>query len=213
MTVLKDPRWRRRKDARPAEIVAAALACFTERGFSATRLDEIAKRAGVTKGTLYLYFSNKEDLFKAAVRQSLVPILARSEEMIAAAQAPTPVILQQLIMSFPNLIVGNPASALPKLIIAEAHNFPDLAEFYLEEVIKRGRRLIRGLIKRGVDRGEFRAIDVDHAFYSVMAPFLLMALWQHSFQPFDKGGLDPHALVRVHADVILRGLTAPGGVR
>ena len=211
MTALKDPRWRRRKLARPAEIVAAALACFAERGFAATRLEEIAQRAGVTKGTLYLYFPNKEELFKAVVRQSLVPMLARNEEVIAASTAPTPVLLRQLILSFPSLMLNNPASALPKLIISEARNFPDLAQFYLTEVIQRGRKLIRGLIARGVARGEFRAVDVDHAFYSVMAPLVLAALWQHSFAPFDQGGLDPQALALVHADVMLRGLAAPGG--
>lgn len=208
---LKDPRWRRRKEARPAEIVAAALACFAERGFSATRLEEIAQRAGVTKGTLYLYFPNKEELFKAVVRQTLVPLLARNEEAIAASTAPTPVLLRQLILGFPGLMANNPASALPKLIISEAQNFPDLAQFYLSEVVQRGRKLISGLIARGVARGEFRDVDVDHAFYSVMAPLVLTALWQHSFAPYDKGGLDPQKLAQVHADVILRGLAAPGG--
>lgn len=212
MTVpLKDPRWRRRKEARPAEIVAAALACFAERGFSATRLEEIAQRAGVTKGTLYLYFPNKEELFKAVVRQTLVPLLARNEEVIAASTAPTPVLLRQLILGLPGLMANNPASALPKLIISEAQNFPDLAQFYLSEVVERGRKLIRGLIARGIARGEFRDVDVDHVFYSVMAPLVLTALWQHSFAPYDKGGLDPQALAHVHADVILRGLAAPGG--
>jgi AcrR family transcriptional regulator len=207
----KDPRWRRRKEARPAEIVASALACFAERGFAATRLEEIAQRAGVTKGTLYLYFPNKEELFKAVVRQSLVPLLARNEEVIAASTLPTPMLLRQLILAFPQVLLNNPASALPKLILSEARNFPDLAQFYLEEVVRRGRRMVRGLIQRGIDRGEFRKVDADHAFYSVMAPFVLTALWMHSFAPFDKGGLDPQALALVHADVMLRGLAAPDG--
>lgn len=203
------PRWRRRKGARPAEIVEAALACFTERGFAATRLEEIAARAGVTRGTLYLYFPNKEELFKAVVRQSIVPLLARAEAMIEAAESvPTPELLRRLVTSFADAPLGTPASAIPKLVIAEAGNFPDLARFYLDTVIKRGRRLVRALLERGIARGEFRKVDTRNAFASVMAPMLFAALWEHSFKPYDDEAMDPAALVRAHADVLLKGLLA-----
>ena len=118
----------------------------------------------MTKGTLYLYFPNKEELFKAVVRQSLVPMLARNEEAIAASTAPTPVLLRQLILSFPALMINNPASALPKLIISEARNFPDLAQFYLTEVIQRGRKLIRGLIARAGSRAASSAPSMSIRF-------------------------------------------------
>src|SRR5215471_7056245 len=105
------PRWRRRKDERPAEIIAAALASFAERGFAATRLDDIARRAGVTRGTLYLYFPSKEELFKAVVRQRLLPVLEHGEQMMqAAGDTPTTVLLGKLIESFPELVIGNPIS-------------------------------------------------------------------------------------------------------
>ena len=203
------PRWRRRKDARPGEIIAAALASFAERGFAATRLDDIAARAGVTRGTLYLYFPNKEELFKAVVRETIVPILARAETMAAEAEGPTAALLTRLILFFPDAVFGGPASAIPKLVISEAANFPDVAKFYLEEVIQRGRRLVRSIIRRGVARGEFRAVDEEHAFYCVMAPMLLAALWQHSFRRYDEAAMDPHALARVHVDLLLNGLIAP----
>src|SRR5215831_11756164 len=131
------PRWRRRKDARPSEIIAAALATFTERGFAAARLDDIAAQAGVTRGTLYLYFSSKEDLFKAVVRQLIVPIIAAGEEMVAGSTEPTPDLLKKFILSVPDLVAGSPIPAIPKLVIAEARNFPDLAQFYFDEVLSR----------------------------------------------------------------------------
>lgn len=211
------PRWRRRKQARPSEIIAAALAVFAERGFAATRLDDIAARAGVTRGTLYLYFPNKEELFKAVVRETIVPILARAETMAAEAHGPTAQLLGRLVLFFPDAVFGGPASAIPKLVIAEAANFPDVARFYLEEVIERGRRLVRSILRRGIASGEFRAVDEEHAFYCVMAPMLLAALWQHSFRRYDDTGLDPRALARVHLDLLLHGLLAdtaapPGGI-
>ena len=204
------PRWRRRKDARPSEIIAAALASFAERGFAATRLDDIAARAGVTRGTLYLYFSSKEELFKAVVRQFLLPIFARREEMLAAATEPTPDLLAKFILSFPVALAGSQVSAIPKLVLSEAGNFPDLARFYVDEVLRRGRRLIRGLLRRGIERGEFRNVDVDQVFYCVVAPLLVTMLWRHSLAPYDKDGPDLPALCRAHVDLLLHGLLKPG---
>ncbi len=207
------PRWRRRKEDRPAEIIAAALESFTERGFAATRLDDIAARAGVTRGTLYLYFPSKEELFKAVIRQHIVPVIERGEGMMeagAAANVPTAELLSQLILSFPALVLSSSVSAIPKLIISEAGNFPDLARFYLDEVIARGRRLIAAILARGVARGEFRAID-DDAFFSIMGPMLVMALWKHSLGRYDKGGFDPQRLCRAHVELLLNGLQKPGG--
>ena len=201
-----EPRWRRRKEARPQEIIAAALASFAARGFAATRLDDIAARAGVTRGTLYLYFSSKEELFKAVVRQFLFPIFAQREEMLAAATGPTPDLLAKFILSFPSAIGGSPVSAIPKLVLSEAGNFPDLARFYVDEVLRRGRRLVRGLLRRGIERGEFRKVDVDQVFYCVVAPLLVTMLWRHSLAPYDNDGPDLPALCRAHVDLLLHGL-------
>jgi AcrR family transcriptional regulator len=205
------PRWRRRRDARPAEIIAAALESFAERGFAATRLDDIAARAGVTRGTLYLYFPSKAELFKAVVRQSIVPILARGEEMVARSSEPAADLLSRLVSSIPLAVAGSPISAIPKLVISEARNFPDLAQFYLEEVVQRGRRLLKRIIERGVERGEFRPVDMDHIFYCVVSPVLLAMLWKHSLEPYDGRRLDPQALCRLHLDLLLGGLRKPGG--
>ncbi len=210
---LAKPRWRRRKDARPPEIIAAALEVFAERGFAATRLEDIAAKAGVTRGTLYLYFPNKEELFKAVVRQSILPILASAEGLLAASSEPTPELLRKLVMTFPDRVIGTAVSAIPKLVISEARNFPDLAQFYLEEVIKRGRRLVRAVIQRGIDRGEFRPVDMDNILYCVIAPVLVAALWQHSFRAIEPHGMDPKALCRAHVDILLHGLLQPGAAR
>jgi AcrR family transcriptional regulator len=202
----KRPRWRRRKEERPAEIIAAALETFAERGFAATRLDDIAERAGVTRGTLYLYFPSKEDLFKAVVRQAIVPIIARGEEIVEHSQESSAALLTKILLMIPTAVAGSPVSAIPKLMISEARNFPDLAQFYLKEVIRRGRRLLTAIVARGVERGEFRPVDMDHVFYCVVGPVLLTMLWKHSFEPYDGKRLDAQALCRAHLDLLLHGL-------
>src|SRR5262249_56109006 len=123
--------WRRRKEAGPAEILAAALACFKERGFTATRLEDVAAKAGVTKGTIYLYYPSKEELFKAVVRGELVPNIERLEAAILDAPVPAAALLEQLCTSWVEHIVCSPISIIPKLVIAEAGKFPHLARFYL----------------------------------------------------------------------------------
>lgn len=202
-------RWRRRKEDRPGEILAAALACFAERGYAATRLDDVAQRAGITKGTLYLYFPNKEELFKAVVRQAIVPNLAQGEALVAASSEPAAVILGRLLKQWLALH-GTPASAIPKLMLAEAGNFPDLARFYHAEVVERGTNLLRRLLHRAVERGEFRAIDVDNAVFCIIGPVIMSMLWRHSFAQHDGHALDAEALYRTHLDLLTRGLLLPG---
>ena len=204
-------RWRRRKTARPAEILSAALASFAERGFAATRLEDVAARAGVTKGTLYLYFDNKEELFKAVVRQELVPNLERAEAMVAGSAAPSLDLLEQLVRSFAR-IIGSPLGAIPKLVLTEAGNFPDLARFYRDAVVERGKALFRKVIERGVAAGEIRPVDIENAVTCVVAPLLLAALWRHSFERHAGRDLDLDALCRAELDLLRRGLAArPNG--
>ncbi len=199
-------RWERRKDARPAEIVAAALDCFAERGFARTRLDDVAARAGVTKGTVYLYFPNKQELFKAVVRQSLLPHLER----LIADQSDVlddPVErIRRLLSFFVVEVLNTPLAVIPKLIIAEAENFPELARFYLDEVINRGRAFVAGAIQQGVERGLFRPVNVDHVVFSLIAPMVLAALWQRSLGPYDSRPLDGAAMIHDHLELFFRGL-------
>jgi AcrR family transcriptional regulator len=202
-------RWRRRKEARPDEILAAALASFAERGFAATRLEDVAARAGISKGTLYLYFKGKEELFEAVVRATLVPNLERLEVLTASFEGSSARLLERLLLTIAG-VVDSRVGAIPKLVIAEAGNFPDLARFYLDEVVRRGLRLIGTILRRGIERGEFRPVDVDHTVFCVIAPMLIAALWKNSLEPHDDAPLDAQALARAHLELLLRGLEAHG---
>ena len=201
-------RWSRRKQARPAEIVAAAFELFAERGFAATQLDDVAARAGVSKGTLYLYFESKEELFKAVVRESLLPNIARVEALVESHAGPTPELLRRMIETIGITVATSRLGALPKLVIAESGNFPDIARFYLEEVIQRGLGLIEAVLRRGIDRGEFRRVDVSHTARAVVAPFLLLAIWKNSFEPVEGTPLDAAAYLANNLDILLHGLAA-----
>lgn len=174
-------KWMRRKEARPAEIVEAAITLFVEKGFAATKMEDIARRAGVTKGTPYLYFSNKEELFKAAVRSSLVLHLDEGEQFIEQFQGSSMDLLRESMMFWWRAVGESHLSGIPKLMLAEAGNFPDLAGFYAEEVILRANALLARILRRGIERGEFRPVDVDAMVGVLAAPLLKAQLWKHSF--------------------------------
>ncbi len=201
------PRWKRRKDERPDEILAAALLVFSEHGYAATRLDDVAARAGVSKGTLYLYFDNKAELFKAVVRRALIPNLVQAESLVAGFKGSTRELMQQLLEGFGRLMLDSPLSGIPKLVISEAGNFPEIAEFYYGEVIQRGHALLETILQRGVRRGEFRRVDTAVAWRVVLAPLILGILWKHSFQRFE-GEPQPDRYLRAHLDVLFNGLLA-----
>ena len=201
-------RWQRRKAARPAEILSAALDCFAERGFAATRLEDVAARAGVTKGTLYLYFPGKEELFKALVRQELLPNIERLEA-VAAGPGSAAEMLTRLVAVWATDVAPSRFAVLPKLVIAEAGNFPELAKFYLREVIQRSFRLLQSILRRGVEAGEFRSVDVEHTALCAVGPLLLSVLWKHTFDAHAARPLDVTALCQAHLDVMLNGLRQP----
>ncbi len=159
-----EKRWARRKEARPAEILEAAPACFAERGFAATRLDDVAGRAGITKGTLYLYFSNKEELFKAVVRESLLPHLDRLMGAVPSHVEDPRERIRRLFTFFAEEVLDSPLAVIPKLIISEADKFPEIARFYVEEVIRRGRTFVEDAIGQGVECGIFRRVDPSTRF-------------------------------------------------
>jgi AcrR family transcriptional regulator len=210
MPIDRQTRWRRRKQARPGEILGAALACFAERGFAATRLDDVARRAGITKGTLYLYFTNKDELFQAVVRQALVPNIERGEALLEGADAPAATLLERLLRGWAEL-ARSPAGALPKIVIAESGNFPDLARFYRKEVVDRGVALLQGVLRLGIARGEFCDVDIENTVHCLYAPLLLAMLWRHSFARLDPGGYDPDTLCDAHLRLLSNGLLVRTG--
>lgn len=201
-----DPRWRRRKDARPSEILAAALECFAESGFAATRLDDIARRAGVTKGTLYLYFDSKEEIFKSVVREQIIGNIAGAEQFAADPAHTSTEVLEHIFKFWARVILTTNVGALPKLVLSEGRNFPEIGKFYLEEVIQRGFRLIGGVLRRGIDSGEFRPVNAEYAVKCLIAPAILAILWKHAFEPHAAEAIDVEALLDTHFSLIVNGL-------
>jgi AcrR family transcriptional regulator len=201
MTVSKR---RRRKEARPAEIIEAARATFIEHGFAAARTDDIAARAGVSKGLIYVYFPTKEALFEAVVRSNVLPIFEVATAALAADQTtPASAQLRLVIEMMYRELVGTDRRRILHLIISEGPRFPSLAQFYHREVISKGRALLRTIIERGVARGEFKPTGLEKHPEMLIAPAIVAALWTLLFasvEPLDVGGyLDLHLAMALDA--------------
>ena len=203
------PRWQRRKDARPEEIVAAALEVFVERGFAATKLEDVARRAGVTKGTIYLYFENKEALFKAVVRETIVPVIAKGEAIAQAFTGSARDLFEKLIREYWRLVGETNLAGVPKLMMAEAGNFPALARFYYEEVVVRGHRLMASVLERGIKAGEFRQVDLMVASKLAMSPLIHAVVARRAFSACMPEGFDVGKYLDTHIDLYLHGIAKP----
>ncbi len=196
----------RRKQARPAELLAAALDLFVQRGFAATRLEDIAAQAGVSKGTLYLYFGSKEMLFKSVIQQGILPALEEGETLFSQHQGDTRSLLEMLVLRWWMLVGSTSLGGIPKLMIAEAGNFPEVAQYYYENVIVRIRDLLRRVLQRGMASGEFRTLDMESCIDVILAPFLMLAIWRHSLLPQGCGKQEPEMYLRTHLELLLNGL-------
>lgn len=202
----RSPRWRRRKDARPEEIITAALEVFTDRGYAATKLEDVARRAGVTKGTIYLYFENKEALFKAIVRETIVPVIAKGEAIAQAFTGSARDLFEKLVREYWRLVGETALAGVPRLMIAEAGNFPELAKFYYAEVVTRGHRLMAGVLERGIKAGEFRPLNLTVATKLAMAPLMHAVVAQKAFSHCMPDGFDVASYLNTHIDVYLHGI-------
>ncbi len=178
-------RWRRRKEARPSEILNAALNLFVKRGYSATTLNQIAKAAGISKGTLYLYYDNKEELFRSMVRELLIPHVEQFEKFALGFDGSAADLLRAMAHGWWNAVGDTHIAGMPKLMIAEAGNFPELAKFYVDEVISRGRKIVSDILQRGIDQKEFRQCDTDLAARALLAPLIFAAIWKNSLASHD----------------------------
>ena len=198
----------RRKEARPGELLDAALDLFVEKGFAATRSEEVAARAGVSKGTLFLYFPSKEELFKAVVRENMSGRFAEWNEEFENFEGSTADMVRYCMDVWWERIGATRASGITKLIISEARNFPELAAFYQQEVIRPATELMRRMLQRGVARGEFRAIDVEYAVFSITAPMIFLIMMKHSLGACvpQEYPLDPQRYLATQVDVLLNGL-------
>ena len=203
------PRWRRRKQARPQEIVQAALDLFVEKGYAATRAEEVALRAGVSKGTVYLYFANKQELFEAVVCESLLPILAEANDLLDHFIGNSFDLLEQLLWRWWERVGPTKLSGIMKLVMAEAGNFPEIARFYHNIFIKPAEQLMIRLLQRGIMRGEFRKIDPQQMDHVMTAPMVMLFVWQNSFgRCSGVKNIDPKKHVSTTIDLLKHGLAA-----
>ena len=202
------PKRSRRKEARPGELLEAALDLFVEKGFAATRVDDVAARAGVSKGTLFLYFPSKEELFKAVVRENIVGRFTEWNNALESFVGNTSEVLIYCYQVWWERIGATKASGITKLMFSEAQNFPEIAQFYQQEVILPGRALIRRILQRGMERGEFRQMDLEYGTYIVLAPMMFLMLWNNSMGPcaLPDENFSPEQYIRTQIDNILHGL-------
>lgn len=207
------PRWQRRPEARPDEILDAALTVFGESGFARAKLDDVARLAGVSKGTVYLYFDSKETLFRAAVRARVVASLAEAEAFVEGYQGPARELLVALIRRMYARIRCDQMMRLSRIVQSELAHFPELARFYFDEVILRARRLVGQVLERGVATGEFRPSPNDFAARGLCSLVVHTAQVQCFFGPFEPQALTEEQALEGVVDLYLQGVLAPSATR
>ena len=202
------PKFQRRAEERPREICTAALEVFSEKGFAAAKLDEIARRAGISKGTLYLYFEDKEALFRAVVRDTVAPNIETIRATIEAADIPFADVVRMFLPRFAEITTRVRVGAVAKMVIGESRNFPELAKVWHDEVVTKALGLITGLIERAQQSGEVRAGDPRLHAISLIGAMLMGMLWRETLEPVGGAPLDLEALARQHAETGLQGRSA-----
>src|ERR687897_1515739 len=202
------PKRRERKDTRPQEIVAAAFEEFVTHGYAATRLEDVAARARVSKGLPYLYFKTKEALFKAVVRSVITPLFDAMRERMLSTDMSCEAFLKGPFLAFAQELVGSRRVLIARLLIAEGHKHPELTAFYYEQVIAKGRETLQALIDRGIERGEFKPTPLRDYPQLIIAPALLAVIWRTLFERHHH--LDTNALLKTHIDIVLDAIRAPG---
>lgn len=194
------PRYQRRKEDRPQEITEAAFAAFAEKGFTATKVEDVARRAGVSKGLLYLYFKTKEELFKAVIRSVVMPRVDELTRALDSSELGAEDFIRGPMLAFMKRLPGSPASIVIRLMISEAPKHPDLVDFYWDNVASRGLGALRQLLERGVANGEFRESAVNDLPQLFIAPVMMSVVWGIVFA--DRS-LDTDKLIETQVDMIL----------
>ena len=200
------PKWRRRKEARPGEIVEAAFAVFAEKGFAAARLDDIAARAGVSKGALYLYFETKEALFRAVVHDMVAPNVAALTAFAEAFPGSFGQLIRMMLPRAAQVLVATGAGRVVKMVVGEGRNFPELARAWHDEIITPALGVMRRRVERAQAEGEVVAGDARYYAYSLIAPMLLGIIWREVMEPVGAEPVDLEALAAQHVETVLRGL-------
>ena len=196
----------RRKEARPQEIVEAAMRLWAEKGFAATRLDDVAAEAGVAKGTIYLYFASKEALFEAALRQTLVATMESASGQVESFSGNTRELLTLFFGLVQSQLEESGAVVLMKVLIGEGHRFPGLVALHREIALSRGMETLGRILRRGVERGELRADAARTDPRIIMGPIMTAALWSLVY----KGATFPpiRMMIDQHVEIIVKGLSA-----
>jgi len=202
---LTKPRYRRRKEDRPKEITAAAFDAFAEHGFAATTVDDVAKRAGVSKGLMYLYFKTKEELFKAVVKSVVIRRVDQLILEVETTELSSEAFIRGPLLSFLQKIPGSPVAIVVRLLISEGPRHPDLVDYYYKNVVAKGLAAISGFLTRGVDRGEFRHSAVTDLPHLVLAPVMLSIIWGIVFK---NQALDTDKLIATQIDMLLTHIKA-----
>ena len=203
-----EPKFRRRKANRPSEILDAAMAVFAEKGFAAARLDEIAARAGVSKGALYLYFETKEEIFRAVVEQAIAPNIQVIRAMIAAHPGPFPELLRLFAERMTQVVDTLPIGGVVKMVIGEARNFPEIARVYHDALVAQALGALSDAVAAAQVRGEVKPGDPRVYALQIVAPMLIGVIWRETFVPVGAQAFDLPAVIRQHIETLLRGLLA-----
>jgi AcrR family transcriptional regulator len=199
------PRYQRRKEDRPQEITQAALEAFTEKGYAATRVEEVAKRAGVSKGLMYLYFKTKEELFKAVVKSVVIRRMDQLIGNIETTDLSSEDFIRGPLSSFMKQVPGSPVAIVIRLLISEGPRHPDLVDYYYENVVAKGLAAITGFVERGVERGEFRKSVITELPQLFLAPVMLSIIWGIVFKTRK---LDTDKLIETQIDMLLAHIKA-----
>ncbi len=194
------PRYQRRKEDRPQEITEAAFAAFAENGFTGAKVEDVARRAGVSKGLLYLYFKTKEELFKAVIRSVVTPRLDALTRTLDSTDSSAEAILRGPVLDFMKRVPGSPVSVVIRLMISEAPKHPDLVDYYWDNVASRGLGALQQVLERGIRNGEFRETAVNELPQLFLAPVMVSIVWGIVFA--DRS-LDTDKLIETHFDMIL----------
>jgi AcrR family transcriptional regulator len=202
------PKWKRRPEARADEILSAAIEVFGDVGFARAKLEDVAKKAGVSKGTLYLYFDSKEELFRRLVVERIIPCFQEAEQYLRESQGSARDMLEWYIRRKWETIRKPEMVRIARLVHAELVNFPELARFYFEEVILRSRSLLNQILERGISTGEFRKVPHDFVLRAVPSLLVNGAMYQRGFGAYDPHALTDEELLEGILDLVLQGVLA-----
>jgi len=204
------PKFRRRKAERPDEIVSAAMAVFAEKGFAAARLDEIAARAGVSKGAVYLYFETKEDIFRAVVERAIAPNIGALKAMAAAHPGPLADLLRGVTSHIAGVVEQTPLGGVLKMVVGEARNFPEIARVWHDELVSQALGAMTDAIAAAQARGEVKPGDPRTYALQLISPMLVAILWRETFVPVGAKPFDLPAVMAQHVETLLRGMLTEG---